>query len=76
MPPLLEIEDLSMPMLGAGGGLVDDGTGNTCGGGGEGSMYEEPHNICGGGGGGTSRDGVVADTSGLEEKIKIRRAVG
>jgi hypothetical protein len=51
MPPLQEIEGLSMPMLGGGGRLVDGATGDACGRG-------------GGGGGGV--DGVASDTFGGE----------
>ena len=77
MPPLLEIEGLSMPMPGGGGGSVDDNTSDTCGGGGGGSVDEEDRDTCKGeggrGGGGESMDCVVADTSGLREKGRIRR---
>ena len=46
---LLDIEGLSMPMSGGGGGSVDGTNGDTCG---------------GGGGGGGSLDGAVGDASG------------
>ena len=74
MPLLLEIEGLSMPMSGGGGGLVDNCIGATCGGG---LVDEEAHDTCEGegarGGGRRSMDGVVADTSGLGGGGRIRR---
>ena len=62
-----------MPMLGEGGGTIDDCTSNVCKGGG-GSMDEESHDTCEGDAvGGGSMDGVVVDTSGLRGRGKIRR---
>ena len=54
MPLLLEIEGLSIPMSRGRGGLVNNYTGDTCGGGGRGSVDEKSHDTCeeeGGGGG-------------------------
>ena len=71
MPPLLEIEGLSIPMSGGGGGSVDHGTGDACGGG---SMDEETCDTCKGEGGGGVRlmDGAEIDTSGLGGGERIR----
>ena len=58
IPPLLEIEGLSMLMSRGGGGSVNDYTSDTCGGGGGVSMDEETRDTWkgegGGGGGGKS----------------------
>ena len=67
MTLLLEIEGLSMPVSGRGGGSINDCTSDTCGGGGGGLVDEESCDTCEGEGGGGGRliDGVAADTSGL-----------
>ena len=48
---LLEIEGISIPMSGRGGGSFDNCTSDTCGGGGRGLMDEEAHDTCEGEGG-------------------------
>ena len=53
MPPLLEIEGLTMSMSRGRGGSVDDNTGDTCGGGGTRSVDEGAHDMCRGKGGGS-----------------------
>ena len=76
MPPLLEIEALSMPMSGKGGGSVNDCIDDGCGGGVGGLVDEESHDTCKGeweaGGGERLMDGVVVVTSGIGGGGRIR----
>ena len=77
MPLLLEIEGLSMPMSRVGGGLVDNYTSDTCGGGGEGSVNEEACDTCKGEGGGGEEGGrMMGDTSGLGRGVGRKRRMG
>ena len=73
MPPLLEIEGLSMPKLRGGGESIDDCTSATSRGG---SVDEEAHDAFEGEGGGRGGGRLMSDTSGLRGGVGRKASMG